>query len=143
MGYHQMALKMLANVFSTSTGRIVMHNSEKAMALIQFCNQSMQSCNPKVTIHAALVLFNFLLTFENDSKQEYNEELKTSVRTIDGILKQASDKDLIVTLSLCLCRLLFKNHDITTFVEKEHKQSFKETTDLLRERSAQLAPEVK
>ena len=130
--YHQMALKMLANVFSTSTGRIVMHNSEKAMALIQFCNQSMQSCNPKVTIHAALVLFNFLLTFENDSKQEYNEELKTSVRTIDGILKQASDKDLIVTLSLCLCRLLFKNHDITTFVEKEHRQSFKETTDLLR-----------
>ena len=120
--YHQMALKMLANVFSTAAGRIVIHDPEKAMALIQFCNQSMTSCNPKVTIHAALVLFNFLLVTENESKTIYKEELKTSVRTIDGILKvNNTEKDMIVTILLCMCRLLFKNHDITSWVEEEHR----------------------
>ena len=72
----------------------------------------------------------------------YSEELKTSVRTIDGILKDSTDKDTIVTTLLCLCRILFKNHDMTSFVETEHRQSFKETTDALRERSAPLAPEI-
>ena len=43
---------------------------ERGKALIEFCNKSFSSCNPKVVYHAALVLFNYLLTFEKDTKIE-------------------------------------------------------------------------
>lgn len=69
--YHQMSLKFLANVFSTPQGRASMRDPEKARAVIEFCNLSFGSCNPKVAIHAGLVLFNYLLAFETESKKPY------------------------------------------------------------------------
>ena len=64
--YHQMSLKMLANIFSTSEGRGVMQDIGRGKDLIQFCTKSFTSCNPKVVYHAALVLFNYLLAYEAD-----------------------------------------------------------------------------
>jgi len=71
-----MALKMLANVFSTPEGRAVMQDVEKGKSMIEFCNKSFSSCNHKVVYHAALVLFNFLLAFESDTKKKLQEVLE-------------------------------------------------------------------
>ena len=68
--YHQMSLKMLANIFTTPKGRATMHDPEKRGSLINFCTMSFSSCNPKVVSHAAIVLFNYLLAFESESKKD-------------------------------------------------------------------------
>lgn len=65
-----MSLKMLANVFSTGQGKSVMQDIDRGQALIDFCNKSFASCNPKVVFHAAIVLFNYLLSYERDHKQD-------------------------------------------------------------------------
>lgn len=58
----------MANFFATNKGRAVMQDVERGKALIEFCNMSFASCNSKVVFTAALVLFNYLLAFEGDSK---------------------------------------------------------------------------
>lgn len=68
--FHQMSLKMLANIFSTPEGRTVMQSIEKGSEIVEFCNKSFSSCNAKVVYHAALVLFNYLMCFEGDSKKK-------------------------------------------------------------------------
>ena len=65
-----MSLKMLSNVFSTPEGRSVMQDLEKGKALIAFCYKSLGSCNHKVVYHSTLVLFNYLLAYESDSKKK-------------------------------------------------------------------------
>lgn len=67
--YHQMSLKMLANIFTTPKGRASMTDPDKRGSLIEFCTKSFSSCNPKVVSHAAIVLFNYLLAFESESKK--------------------------------------------------------------------------
>ena len=114
-----MSLKLLANVFSTAQGRASMTDADKARALIEFCNLSFTSCNPKVVIHAGLVLFNYLLAFENENKKPYFAQLLKSTRAINDVLAKPdqSDKDVIITLILAQCRLLFKNHELTSWIE--------------------------
>ena len=111
-----MSLKLLANIFSTSKGKDVMRDPEKANSLIGFCNISFTSCNNKVAIHAALVLFNYLLVFEKENKKAQEPMLQLAARGIEAQLKK-DDKDLIVTLLLCLCRILYKNHEMTSWVK--------------------------
>ena len=82
--YHQMSLKLLANIFSTSKGKDVMRDPEKANSLIGFCNISFTSCNNKVAIHAALVLFNYLLVFEKESKKAQKPMLELAARGIEA-----------------------------------------------------------
>ena len=81
-----MSLKLLANVFATAQGRASMRDQDKARSLIEFCNLSLGSCNPKVAIHAGLVLFNYLLAFETESKKPYFAQLLQSTRAIDKVL---------------------------------------------------------
>jgi len=45
-----------------------MQDLERGKALIAFCNKSFASCNAKVVYHAGLVLFNYLMCYEGDSK---------------------------------------------------------------------------
>jgi len=59
---------MLANLFASGKGRSVMQDLERGKALIAFCNKSFASCNAKVVYHAGLVLFNYLMCYEGDSK---------------------------------------------------------------------------
>lgn len=47
-----------------------MQDLEKGKALIAFCYKSLGSCNHKVVYHSALVLFNYLLAYESDSKKK-------------------------------------------------------------------------
>ena len=139
-----MCLKLLANVFTTAKGRASMRDKAKASYLIEFCNTSFKSCNPKVTFHAAIVLFNYLLAFETESKKPYNHLLEQSIRAIDEVLKkpEITDKDTLVALLLCICRVLFKNHEMCVWVEDAAQKFFKDTMVALKERSAALAPEV-
>lgn len=63
-----MALKMLANIFASAKGRSLMQDMDRSKTLISFCNKSFASCNAKVVYHSGLVLFNYLLAYEDDSK---------------------------------------------------------------------------
>ena len=45
-----------------------MQDIDRGKTLIDFCNKSFSSCNAKVVYHTALVLFNYLMTYESDSK---------------------------------------------------------------------------
>ena len=65
-----MGLKILANIFTTASGKKAMENPERATSLVDFCNKSFGSCNHKVAYHSALVLFNYLLAFENKDTTE-------------------------------------------------------------------------
>ena len=47
-----------------------MQDIGRGKALIEFCNKSFASCNPKVVYHTGLVLFNYLLAFEGDNKKD-------------------------------------------------------------------------
>lgn len=138
-----MSLKLLANLFSTAQGRAVMNDPEHAKALISFCTHSFSSCNHKVTFHAALVLFNYLLTFENTSRRPYVAVLGLALRAIVKVLSNGElvDKDTLVALLLCECRILFKNHDMVQMVENAFKPIFKETHEKLKERQGAV-PEV-
>ena len=54
-----------------------------------------------------------------------------------------NDKDCLIAVLLCLCRLLFKNQDLTKWVETEFKATFKGTLAGLTERASALPDEVK
>ena len=84
--YHQMSLKLLANVFATPKGRASMSDPERAKSLIEFCTKSFNSCNHKVAFHAAIVLFNYLLAFESLNKRSILTLLEQAVQAIDQVL---------------------------------------------------------
>jgi len=65
-----------------------MRDQDKARSVIEFCNLSIASCNPKVAIHAGLVLFNYLLAFETESKKPFFAQLLKSTRAIDTVLSK-------------------------------------------------------
>ena len=140
-----MGLKLLANIFATPKGRAAMADEAKAMYLIEFCAQSMSSCNPKVTFHAAITLFNYLLAFENSSRKPLQEVLESSIKAACDVLTRVNltDKDTLVALLLSICRCLYKNHDLTVWVETAYKNDFKQTMAGLEERSQGLAVEVR
>ena len=56
---------------------------------------------------------------------------------------QIADKDTLIAVLLCLCRLLYKNHDLTKWVETTFKETFKATLLSLAERASALPDEVK
>ena len=123
-----------------------MQDGEKRGCLIEFCTKSFGSCNPRVVSHAGIVLFNYLLAFENESKKDIQGLLEQAVTAInDKVLSNVSmnEKDTLIAVLLCLCRLLYKNHDLTKWVETTFKATFKATLLSLAERSSTLADEVK
>ena len=132
-----MSLKLLANIFSTAKGRACMTDTAKAIYLVEFCAQSMSSVNPKVTFHAAITLFNYLLTFENASRKPLQEVLEQAIKSATEVLTRESltDKDTLVALLISICRCLYKNHDLTVWVEKQYKVEFKQIMAGLTERS--------
>ena len=114
-----------------------MTDTAKAVYLVEFCAQSMSSVNPKVTFHAAITLFNYLLTFENASRKPLQEVLEQAIKSATEVLTRESltDKDTLVALLICICRCLYKNHDLTVWVEKQYKVEFKQIMAGLTERS--------
>ena len=104
---------MLANIFHTAAGRAEMQDLERGKHLVEFCSNSFASCNPKVVFYAAIVLFNYLLCFEKDSKKDLQANLEQALKSIDEALSDGShastDKDALLSLLLCECRILYKN----------------------------------
>lgn len=48
---------------------------------------------------------------------------------------EITDKDTLIAVLMCECRLLYKNHELCTFVEGEFKGPFKETMSALEDRA--------
>jgi len=123
-----------------------MQNAEKRNSLIEFCTKSFGSCNPKVVSHAGIVLFNYLLAFESESKKDIQTLLEQAITAInDQVLMNAemTDKDTLIAVLLCFCRLLYKNHDLTKWIETTYKETFKATLLALAQRTQALPDEVK
>jgi len=64
--YHLGALRMLANIYQTDSGKDYMQGEDASNALINFCTFSLDSVNPKVVFTAAVVIFNHVLCFKRD-----------------------------------------------------------------------------
>ena len=61
------------------------------------------------------------------------------MKAIDDALsvpRGINDKDTILSLLVCECRILYKNQDMVTFVEEQFKMFFKETHDEIYNRVA-------
>ena len=141
-----MGLKILANLFTTASGRKAMEDPERARSLIDFCNKSFGSCNHKVAFHSALALFNYLLAFENADMTEMQPVIQLALVGINyQVLSkpEITDKDTLMAVLLCQCRLLYKNHELTSFVEQEFKGPFKATMNALEDRASAMPVEVK
>lgn len=69
--------------------------------------------------------------------------LEQSLKSIDEALSNTDlvDKDTLLSLLLCECRILYKNSEMVTWVEEQFKLFFKETHAELMSRNA--IPEVK
>lgn len=131
--YHLASLKFLANIFQTEQGKRAMQNIEKGNELIEFCTKSFLSCNEKIVYHAAMVLFNYILCFDNDNKTHLQESLERAMKAIDQALGEVKDQDTLKALLLCECRILYKNSSMVQWVEEQFKLFFFEThTDLGR-----------
>jgi hypothetical protein len=105
-----------------------MQNLEKSNELIEFCTKSFSSCNEKIAYHAALVLFNHMLCYENETKP-LQPALEKSMEQIEKALSSMDlvDQDTLKALLLCECRILYKNSGICTWVEDHYKAKFVET----------------
>jgi hypothetical protein len=137
--YHKASFMFLANLYSTESGRDLMQNEERALSLIQFCTRSFLSCSPKTVQYAAQCLFNHLLCTETDRLPKYSADLIQAIRAIDEVLgdKQNQDIDCLSAVLLVECRIMYKNHDVCSFMEDTFKQYFLEThTDLKRRHAA-------
>lgn len=79
--YHLVCLKMLSNMYLTESGKDFMQGQDASRILIDFCTFSLDSVNPKVVFHAAVLLFNQVLCFKRE-KSLINEDLYLSVQKI-------------------------------------------------------------
>lgn len=64
--------------------------------------------------------------------------LEGSFKAIDEVLSDSSvssENDILVALILCECRILFKSHEMVTWVEEQFKLFFKETHENLKQKS--------
>ena len=140
-----MSLRFLANIFHTPKGRAQMADAERAKSLIEFCTRSFSSCNHKIVFHAGLVLFNYLLCFEKEGKKHLQSVLEQAFTALNEVLWKANEeanKDMLIASLMCMCRLMYKNHEMTVWVEQSLKESFKSTISGLKERTAAQPVEV-
>ena len=64
--YHLGSLRMLANIYQTDSGKDFLQGEDASNALLNFCNFSLDSVNPKVVFTAAVVIFNQVLCFKRE-----------------------------------------------------------------------------
>jgi hypothetical protein len=64
--FHLGSLRMLANIYQTDSGKDFMQGEDAANALLNFCNFSLDSVNPKVVFTAAVAIFNQVLCFKRE-----------------------------------------------------------------------------
>jgi len=119
--YHLVSLKMLGNIYQTSTGLEFISDAENSAHIIQFLDYSFGHCNPKVVYTAAVVLFNHCVTFKRDFVL-INDYLYNAIMKIMEVIGSITDKDAAVALMLAESRMLYKNqYLLTNIVEIKDK----------------------
>jgi len=116
--YHLVSLKMLGNIYQTSSGLDFIMDESASAQMLDFCSFSITSSNPKTVFHAAVVAFNHILCYKRDPKHITSSLfnlLKQIIETLAGAHKNGglADQEAITALLLCEIRMLYKNNDLT------------------------------
>ena len=106
--YHLVCLKMLGNIFQTQTGLDFIMEKEPATQLIQFCEYSLQSKNPKTVFRAAVVVFNLVLTYKRDFAS-INGALESYLKAVIENLGDMTESESILAVVLSEVRIIYKN----------------------------------
>lgn len=92
----------------------------KSIALVEFCTVSFNSCNPKVVATASMVLFNHLLCYQSPDRSNIESALNTAIESISHRLRDediANEKDTLVAMILCECRILYREVNACIWVQ--------------------------
>jgi hypothetical protein len=107
--YHLVSLKMLANIYQTSEGQDFVSDSQVGSQLVQFCEYSLHSANPKTRYTAAVVLFNHVLTSKRDLTP-LNASLLSFIKTVvERMADLSKDSESFTAIMLAQTRALYKN----------------------------------
>lgn len=109
--YHLVCLKMLGNVYQTQSGLDFIMGAEQSSQIIQFCEYSISSKNPKTVFTAGVVLFNHVLTYKRDFKG-INSYLFAAIQSIMENIPQIEDNDGLNAVLLAEIRIIYKNQEI-------------------------------
>jgi len=112
--YHLVALKMLGNIYQTQSGRDFVGESSHSEQVVQFCEYSFKSSNPRTVFAAAVLLFSHILTYKGDYK-DINPALQAAMSAIVETLPSTTDTEALGALLLCEIRILYKNADNLTW----------------------------
>lgn len=84
-----------------------------------------------------MVLFNYILCFENDNKKTLQPSLEKAMKQIDEVLGDINmvDQDTLKALLLCECRILYKNVSLCSWIEEHFKLFFTETHAEVKKRT--------
>jgi len=87
-----------------------MRDKEPATAIINFCEYSIGSINPKVVSTAAIVLFGLIVTFKGEPSTISNALFAFLLKAQD-ILPTITDKEVALNVMLAEIRIMFGNKD--------------------------------
>ena len=127
--YHLVSLKMLGNIYQTQTGIEFISEPNNGSQIIQFCEYSLGSVNPKTVFTAAVVLFNHVLTYKRDLRQ-INQYLENFLMKVVENLHKITDNDALNAILLCEIRIIYKDADVLTKVLQMKDKFVKAHTDL-------------
>lgn len=116
--YHLISLKMLANIYQTKIGIDFVSNVDASRNVINFCEFSFGSCNPKVVFTAGVVLFNHLLTYMGDL-EALTPELFSSMYKICEVIEKNEDEEARKALLLASTRMLYKNQKLLEKIDRK------------------------
>jgi hypothetical protein len=109
--YHLVSLKMIGNIYQTQTGLDFIMETEPSSSVIQFCEYSMTSCNPKTVFTAAVVMFNHVLTFKK-AFSHINQFLENYLKSVVENIGAMTDPEALNAVVLSEIRIVYKNADI-------------------------------
>lgn len=112
--YHLVALKMLGNIYQTQSGRDFVGQTENSNQVIQFCQYSFGSANPRTVFAAAVLLFSHVLTYKGDFR-DINAALQAAMSTLVETIPSTTDTEALGAMLLCEIRILYKNADNLTW----------------------------
>jgi hypothetical protein len=127
--YHLVCLKMLGNIYQTTTGLEFIMDDTASQQLLDFCNYSLTSSNPKSVFTAAVIVFNHVLTFKRDLSPllpqfinliQSSIEILATAKTEKGL----NDNDAISAMLLAEIRILYKNDAALSKVQADFKDKF-------------------
>jgi hypothetical protein len=83
-------------------------DTEPSTSLVQFCEYSLQSKNPKTVFTAAVVVFNLILTYKRDFAN-INSILENYLKAVVENIGDMTDSESINAVVLSEIRIIYKN----------------------------------